>query len=90
MEGAVHAEKAKWLKGLANLESKLTKAEKRKHDASLNQLIKLKKKLFPNQSFQERHDNILPFVSNYGIDFIDVIKKLIDPFDTDILLIEEV
>ena len=89
LEGTVNAEKVKWLKGLAKLESKLIKAEKRKHETSINQLLKLKEKLFPNQSLQERHDNILPFISNYGIEFIDELKKLIDPLEKDILLIEE-
>ena len=49
--------------------------EKRKHETSINQLVKLKEKIFPNQSFQERHDNILPFISNYGID--DPVKAVI-------------
>ena len=89
LEGTVNAEKVKWLKGLAKLESKLNKSEKKKHETSINQLLKLKEKLFPNQSLQERHDNILPFISNYGIEFIDVLKKLIDPLEKDILLIEE-
>lgn len=52
--GAVKAQEAKQIKGLENLEKRLLKAQKRKHEDVLKRLTDLQNELFPNHSLQER------------------------------------
>jgi bacillithiol synthase len=49
---------------------KMLRAEKRKFDVQRNQLLKLKSRLFPNGSLQERVDNVMPYFAIHGKDFI--------------------
>ncbi len=55
------AEMQKALKSIEMLEAKIRRAEKSKHETSLNQIKQLKNKFFPNGIFQETHDNFLSF-----------------------------
>lgn len=55
------AEMQKALKSIEMLEAKIRRAEKSKHETSLNQIRQLKNKFFPDGDFQERHDNFLSF-----------------------------
>ena len=80
LEGAIEAEKAKVLKGLSHLEARIKKAEERKFDTSINQLMGLKEKLFPGGSQQERKDNFLNFYLN-DPGFIDKLFTVFDPLD---------
>lgn len=80
LEGAIEAEKAKVLKGLNHLEARIKKAEERKFDTSINQLMGLKEKLFPGGSQQERKDNFLNFYLN-DPEFIDKLFSVFDPLD---------
>ena len=66
-------EKVRFEQGLENVIGKTNKAIKRKHEVELNQLRKLKEKLFPNDGLQERYDNIIPLYSRYGKDFIQLL-----------------
>jgi bacillithiol biosynthesis cysteine-adding enzyme BshC len=50
---------------------KLLRAEKRKFEVQRDQLLKLKSRLFPNGSLQERVDNFMPYYAEYGKSFID-------------------
>jgi bacillithiol synthase len=58
-------------KQLENVEKKMLRAEKKKHEASIRQLQKLRKQLFPNNSLQERVDNLIPFYAKYGFVLLD-------------------
>ena len=78
---SILAEKKKQLKSLAKMEQKLRKAEKMKHQTSLNQISKVKEKLFPNHTLQERYDNMIPLYLHYGSSFIHLVKNEFDPFD---------
>jgi bacillithiol biosynthesis cysteine-adding enzyme BshC len=80
-ENAVNAQEHKQIKGLAHLEKRLLKAQKRKLEDHLERVLKLKKELFPNDSLQERHLNFSYFYQEYGSEFIDKIKENIDPLD---------
>lgn len=80
LEGAIEAEKAKMLKGLNHLEARIKKAEERKFDTSISQLMGLKDKLFPGGSQQERKDNFLNFYLNEP-GFIDKLFEVFDPLD---------
>ncbi len=85
----VLAESAKQIKSLENLESRVMRAEKQKHETSLNQLRKLKEKLFPSNGLQERKDNFIPFYMKYGAAYFDVLKANFDPMEKSFVVIEE-
>ncbi len=85
----VLAESAKQIKSLENLESRVMRAEKQKHETSLNQLRKLKEKLFPSNGLQERKDNFIPFYMKYGAAYFDVLKASFDPMEKSFVVIEE-
>ena len=68
--GAVTAQEKKQIKGLANLEKRLLKAEKRKYSEKLNTFISLQNELFPKQSLQERNTNFSELYLEFGKDLI--------------------
>lgn len=69
------AEGARQLKSLENLEGRLMRAEKQKHETAINQIRSLKDKLFPDNGLQERKENFLNFYLRYGQDFFATLKK---------------
>lgn len=78
---ATQAEKVKAIKSLDYLESKLRKYVKQQEESSLNKITKVTDKFFPSNGLQERNDNILEYMSNYGIELIDKLLDHCDPFD---------
>lgn len=72
---AVHTEalKVKAVNRIDALEKKLLKAERKKYEATQRQIHKLKEQLFPQESLQERIDNVLPYYARYGKAFIEMI-----------------
>jgi bacillithiol synthase len=89
LEKAVLAEKTKQLQSLDALESRTLKAEKQKHETSLNQLKAVQQKLFPNGGLQERTDNILPIYLKFGDAFFDVLKANLNPLEQGMIVISE-
>ena len=89
LEKAVRADEVKSVGGLEQWEGRLVRAEKQKHEVTLNQMRGLKEKLFPNHGLQERTDNILPYLLKYGDDFIQTLKEHLDPFDAGFVILEE-
>jgi bacillithiol synthase len=77
MDGAVKAEHTRLLHLLEHLEGRIRKAEERKHESELDQLLGLKNKLFPGGTAQERYDNLLTFYSRDP----SFLEKLFDAFD---------
>lgn len=75
----VKAEAAKQLNSLQDLESRLLKAEKQRHEIEINQIRGLKDKLFPNNGLQERTDNFLNFYLRYGKSFFDILLEELNP-----------
>ncbi len=75
------AEKVKATKSLDYLESKLKKHVKQQEESSLNKISKVTEKFFPSNGLQERHDNILEYMSLYGTELIDKLLDHCDPFD---------
>ena len=57
-------------KGITELEKKMLRAEKKKYEAQQRQFNKLKAQLFPNNSLQERVENLSLFYTHYGKSFI--------------------
>jgi bacillithiol biosynthesis cysteine-adding enzyme BshC len=80
LEKAVLAEAVKQEKVLEQLEGRLVRAEKQKHETGINQIRSLKEKLFPGNGLQERVDNFLNFYMKYGEGFGEVLKEVVDPF----------
>jgi bacillithiol biosynthesis cysteine-adding enzyme BshC len=89
LKAAAEAELQKALSGLKNLEGKMTRAEKLRHDTSLNQLRGLKEKLFPGGGLQERVDNFIPLYLKHGDAFIDLLQKSFDPFEKKLYVFTE-
>ena len=79
LEGFIKSEHQKALKSLGNIEKRLKKSEERKMETEVNQLIKLKEKLFPNGAPQERYENLLNFYINNPA-FISQILEKLNPF----------
>ncbi len=89
LEKAVRAEETKAVATLEQWQSRLVRAEKQKHEVSLQQLRALKDKLFPANGLQERTDNFMPYVLKYGDGFIDTLKENLDPFAVGFVVLEE-
>jgi len=89
LKQSAEADLQKVLTMLTDLEKKMLKAEKQKHKISLNQIRKLKEKLFPNGELQERYDNFIPFYLKHGKDFIKILKENLNPLELKFLVISE-
>ena len=87
LEKAVLAEGAKQLKTLEQIEGRIVRAEKQKHETALNQIRALRDKLFPNNGLQERSDNFMSIYVKYGQEFFDVLKANLDPMDKRFVII---
>lgn len=89
--GAVNAQRQKQTNGLKNLEKRLLKAEKRKHDELVTRIQDLKWSLFPADKLQERYDNFIPYFEEYGSEFKKALLEHLDPltFDFHILYLDE-
>ena len=77
----------KQIKSLEKLEKKLIKLEKEKHEIAINQINKIRNKLFPNNVLQERTDNFISFYLNHGNKFIETLIEEINPLDTNFLIL---
>ena len=77
--GAVAAQEKKQTNGLAHLEKRLLKAQKRKLKNELERLTDIQNQLFPNQSLQERHDNFSTFYLEYGEKLIPKLLEELEP-----------
>jgi bacillithiol biosynthesis cysteine-adding enzyme BshC len=89
LEASIEAELQKQLKVLEQLESRLQRAEKKKHETAINQIKSIREKLFPTNSLQERHENISSFYLRYGSGFIQTLKENLQPLDARFLILEE-
>lgn len=83
------AEKVKQVKNLEQIEGKLMRAEKQKHETAINQIRSLKEKLFPGNGLQERFDNFLPFYIKYGPSFFEELIKVLNPLEQGMIVFQE-
>jgi len=67
------------LQGLAGLEKKMLRAEKRKHADVTAQVKQLHAALFPNGNLQERVDNFMPLYATYGDALVHVLLEHSQP-----------
>lgn len=86
LEKSVNAEEQKTINSFSNLEDKILRAEKKQHETTLNQLEKIKDKVFPNGTLQERHDNFLPLYTRLGKTFFEDLLKEFNSFEKEIYI----
>lgn len=81
------AEIARFNKQVENIQQKLIKTEKVKHEQYLNQIDQIKEKLFPNEGVQERKMNFFNLCANGEVkSHIQTIYRAIDPFENDLII----
>ncbi|HMQ64396.1 MAG TPA: bacillithiol biosynthesis BshC, partial [Flavilitoribacter sp.] len=85
----VLAEQAKNINSLAQIETRLIRAEKQRHEVSINQIRGLRDKLFPGGGLQERHDNFLPLYLKHGDEFLAYLVQNLNPLTDQFLVITE-
>ncbi|MBK7851992.1 MAG: bacillithiol biosynthesis cysteine-adding enzyme BshC [Bacteroidetes bacterium] len=89
LKSNVEAELQRMKNALKTIEEKVIRAKKKKSENEVNQIVKLKEKLFPNNSLQERIENFIPFYLRYGTSFFDELLLNIDPFDQRFIILTE-
>ncbi len=85
LEKTVIAELKKAQNAIQQIKSKAIRAEKKNNETLVNQLSSIKDTLFPDDTPQERHDNLLNY---YDEDLIDLLLKRFTPFDYNLNVIE--
>lgn len=80
---ALDAELAKQQKTVEQWGDRFGRSLKKKNETSVQQIQKLHEKLFPNGSLQERHDNMLQFISSSEAGLIGTLHEATAPMDTD-------
>ena len=78
---AVKAQEVKQIKGLAHLEKRLLKAQKRKLEDEVSRIAALQASLFPNGGLQERHHNFSEFYLDYGEELIPTLVENLQPLE---------
>jgi len=86
--GAVKAQEKKQMNGIANLEKRLLKAQKRKYKETVNRIALLQNELFPKHSLQERQANFSEFYAYFGEEMIENIFKALRPLQLEFDIIE--
>lgn len=79
--GRIEAESAKLAKTIDGMEKRLQKAEKQKFTQALSQIEKIKEKLFPASSLQERKDNFMGIYLKHGSFFMETLLESLQPMD---------
>ena len=75
LERHVWSLQQKALEKINALEKKMMSATRRKAAAEQGQIKKVKAKLYPSGTLQERRDNLLPYYAKYGA---NLIKEIYD------------
>ena len=87
--GAVKAQEVKQKKGLAKLEQRLLRAQKRKLKDHVIRLTDLQNELFPNYSLQERQINFSEFFLEFGHQLIPSLKRALKPLQKSFLVLRD-
>lgn len=89
LERHVWSLQSQTLQKIEQLEKKMLKAAKKRFDAELRQVQKVKEKLYPSGNLQERVDNILPYYSVYGKQFFQMLYEHSNTLDQQFCIIKE-
>lgn len=73
---------------VAVMEKKMLRAEKRNMADKLSRIYKVKDRLFPNGSLQERYETFLPYYLSLGEDFFHILYNATLPYGERFLLIK--
>jgi bacillithiol biosynthesis cysteine-adding enzyme BshC len=84
---SMEAEKARWIKNIDNVESKISKAMKIKNDAFIQSGLQVQGTLFPNGNWQERTESFLGFIAQFGFELIDYLIQEANPLQSEIKII---
>ena len=87
LQNSIMSQQQKQLKYFKQLEDKYLRLAKQKNESSLNQINKIKKQLFPNNSLQERYDNFIPFYLKGGDNFIKILKENLNPLNPNFVVL---
>jgi bacillithiol biosynthesis cysteine-adding enzyme BshC len=71
------------------IEKKMIRAEKRNMAEQTSQIYKLKNRLFPNESLQERYDTFMPYYLEQGEAFFDTLMQTTLPYGDQFLMIRQ-
>jgi bacillithiol synthase len=80
---ALDAELAKQQKTLEQWGGRFARSLKKKNETSVQQIQRLHEKLFPSGSLQERHDNILQFITSSESGLIPTLHAAMEPLGTE-------
>ena len=83
LQSWAEAEKAKVRKQLSDIETKLRKAEERKHEEVIKSVMGIRDKILPGGKLQERQESVFTFLVN-DADLIQKMYASLDPFDIQI------
>jgi len=83
LKNTVDNVKGRILGQMDGLEKKILQAYKKRNEVIGQQIHKAQNSLYPNNNFQERQLNILPYLFKYGFGFIDQLYEAIDISDFD-------
>ena len=89
LSASIESELKKQINSISKLEKKILKSEKQKHETSLKQISKIKSKMFPNKTLQERFDNFIPQYFKHSETFIKTLKEELNPLDTNFLILSD-
>ncbi|MEO6489022.1 MAG: bacillithiol biosynthesis BshC, partial [Ferruginibacter sp.] len=76
-------------KRIQELEKKMLNAEKKKFEAQQRQIIKIREALFPLGVLQERVDNLMPYYSEYGRRFLEMVYQYSIGLKNEFCIVEE-
>ena len=74
---------------MQTLEDKIIRSLKKKNEIEVNQIRKLKEKLFPGGKLQEREEPFLAYYLQWGSAFIDLLKDNFNPLEKEFIILEE-
>src|SRR5690606_26249024 len=89
LSAAAKAALARMNNQLENLEKKMLRAEKRKMDVQVKRIERLRERLFPHNSLQERTENFIEYFVPYGPAYFDILKDAIDPSQNAFIVLED-
>ncbi|MBU3714007.1 MAG: bacillithiol biosynthesis BshC, partial [Ferruginibacter sp.] len=89
LERHVQSLSANALKRIVQLEKKMFRARKRSFEADMRKIEKIKRRLFPGDSLQERIENFLPYYAAHGDLFIEQIFEASGIFEQHFCIISE-
>lgn len=87
LQSSIMSQLRKQVKFFENMQDKMIKSEKKRNAASINQISKIKRQLFPNNSLQERYNNFIPYYLQSGDNFIETLKDNFDPLNPNFVVL---